>query len=49
MIPEMVADAARAFRRRVLYPYLSGNTDPVRLVTLLKGTGEIEVPVRPKR
>jgi L-ascorbate metabolism protein UlaG (beta-lactamase superfamily) len=46
MTPEMVADAAKAFRPRVLYPYHFGATDPARVVDLLKDVKEIEVRVR---
>lgn len=46
MTPAMVADAARAFRPRILYPYHYGNTDPNKLVTLLKDEEGIEVRVR---
>jgi L-ascorbate metabolism protein UlaG (beta-lactamase superfamily) len=46
MTPEMVADAARAFRPRILYPYHYGDTDPNILVRLLKGEKGIEVRVR---
>jgi len=46
MTPEMVADAARAFRPRILYPYHFGDTDPDRLVELLKDEDGIEVRVR---
>jgi len=46
MTPEMVADAARAFKPKVLYPYHYGKTDPARLVNLLKDNKEIEVRVR---
>jgi L-ascorbate metabolism protein UlaG (beta-lactamase superfamily) len=46
MTPEMVADAARAFRPRVLYPYHFGNTDTSRLVELLQDHPEIEVRIR---
>jgi L-ascorbate metabolism protein UlaG (beta-lactamase superfamily) len=46
MTPEMVADAARAFRPRILYPYHFGKTDPTRLVALLKNEKGIEVRVR---
>jgi L-ascorbate metabolism protein UlaG (beta-lactamase superfamily) len=47
MTPEMVADAARAFRPKILYPYHYGETDPTRLTELLKSTPDIEVRVRP--
>ncbi len=46
MTPEMVADAARAFRPRILYPYHYGDTDPQKLVELLKPEKDIEVRVR---
>ena len=46
MTPEMVADAARAFLPRILYPYHYGETDPQKLVDLLKGTPQIEVRIR---
>lgn len=45
MTPEMVAEAARAFRPKVLYPYHYGDTDPKRLTALLAGTG-IDVRIR---
>ena len=47
MTPEMVAEAARAFGPKILYPYHYGNTDPQKLVRLLQDTPEIEVRVRP--
>ncbi len=46
MTPEMVADAARAFRPRVLYPYHFGSTDTAALVQLLKDETGIEVRIR---
>ena len=46
MTPEMVYDAAKSFRPKILYPYHFGETDPARLVTLLKDTPDIEVRVR---
>ncbi|WP_246559408.1 MBL fold metallo-hydrolase [Citrifermentans pelophilum] len=46
MTPEMVADAARSFKPKVLYPYHYGEADPARLVALLKGNPEIEVRIR---
>jgi L-ascorbate metabolism protein UlaG (beta-lactamase superfamily) len=49
MTPEMVADAARAFRPKILYPYHYGDTDPQRLVELLKNEKGIEVRVRKMR
>lgn len=46
MTPEMVADAAKAFRPKILYPYHFGETDPSKLVELLSGQDGIEVRVR---
>jgi L-ascorbate metabolism protein UlaG (beta-lactamase superfamily) len=46
MTPEMVADAARAFRPRILYPYHFGDTNTDELVELLQGEEGIEVRVR---
>jgi len=46
MTPEMVADAARALKPRILYPYHFGQTDPARLAALLKDNPEIEVRIR---
>jgi L-ascorbate metabolism protein UlaG (beta-lactamase superfamily) len=45
MTPEMVADAALAFRPKVLYPYHFGDTDTSKLLELLKDKG-IEVRIR---
>jgi L-ascorbate metabolism protein UlaG (beta-lactamase superfamily) len=49
MTPEMVADAAKGFSPKVLYPYHYGQTDPNRLVELLKDTRSIEVRIRKMR
>ena len=46
MTPEMVADAERAFRPKILYPYHFGETDVQKLVTLLKDEKGIEVRIR---
>ena len=46
MTPEMVADAARAFRPKILYPYHFGETDTSKLEKLLQGEKEIEVRIR---
>jgi L-ascorbate metabolism protein UlaG (beta-lactamase superfamily) len=46
MTPEMVADAAKAFRPRILYPYHFGNTDTGALVNLLKLEKGIDVRIR---
>ena len=45
MTPEMAADAAKAMKPKVLYPYHFGETDTAKLVKLLEGTG-IEVRIR---
>ncbi|NIN71944.1 MAG: MBL fold metallo-hydrolase [Gemmatimonadetes bacterium] len=46
MTPEMVAEAARAFRPKILYPYHFGRTDPNELVQLLEGVEGIEIRIR---
>jgi L-ascorbate metabolism protein UlaG (beta-lactamase superfamily) len=46
MTPEMVADAARAFKPKVMYPYHYGETDLTVLGNLLKDSKEIEVRIR---
>jgi L-ascorbate metabolism protein UlaG (beta-lactamase superfamily) len=49
MTPEMVADAAKAFEPKILYPYHYGQTDPNELVELLKDSDNIEVRIRKMR
>ncbi|MBM4104169.1 MAG: MBL fold metallo-hydrolase [Planctomycetes bacterium] len=46
MTPEMVADAARTFSPKILYPYHYGKTDTKTLVELMKGAKDIEVRIR---
>jgi L-ascorbate metabolism protein UlaG (beta-lactamase superfamily) len=46
MTPEMVADAAKAFRPKTLYPYHTGKTDTSALVKLLAAEESIEVRIR---
>jgi len=46
MTPEMVADAAKAFRPKILYPYHYGNTDTSKLVELLREQKGIKVRIR---
>jgi L-ascorbate metabolism protein UlaG (beta-lactamase superfamily) len=46
MTPEMVADAARMFQPKILYPYHQGETDTSKLVALLKDEPGIEVRIR---
>jgi L-ascorbate metabolism protein UlaG (beta-lactamase superfamily) len=49
MTPEMVADAAKAFKPKILYPYHFGRTDTSEVVELLKDMPEIEVRIRKRR
>ncbi len=46
MTPEMVADASKAFKPKILYPYHYGKTDTSKIVELLKDEQEIEVRIR---
>ena len=46
MTPEQVADAAKAFRPKILYPYHYGETDVRALAPLLKGEKGIELRIR---
>jgi L-ascorbate metabolism protein UlaG (beta-lactamase superfamily) len=46
MDPNMVADAAKAFRPKIVYPYHFGSTDTSKLVELLKSEKDIEVRIR---
>ena len=46
MTPEMVADAAKAFKPKILYPYHFGETDVSKIVDLMKDEKEVEVRVR---
>ena len=46
MTPEMVADAVKAFKPKILYPYHYGETDTNTLVALLKDFKETEVRIR---
>ena len=46
MTPEMVADAVKAFKPKVLYPYHYGETDTSRIVELLKDQKDTEVRIR---
>jgi len=45
MTPEMVADAAKAFNPKILYPYHFSETDTSKIVDLLKNE-KIEVRIR---
>ena len=46
MTPEMVAEAAKEFQPRIVYPYHFGDTDTSKLVDLLKEQQGIEVRIR---
>lgn len=46
MTPEMVADAAKAFGPKILYPYHYGETDTSKIVGLMKDTPGVEVRIR---
>jgi len=46
MTPEMVADAAKAFQPKILYPYHFGSTDTGELLALMKDEAGIEVRIR---
>jgi len=49
MTPEMVVDAAKTFKPKILYPYHCSQTDPSVLVDLLKNMKGIEVRIRRMR
>lgn len=46
MTPEMVADAVKAFKPGILYPYHFGETDTQKLLDLLKNEKATEVRIR---
>ena len=46
MTPQMVADAARAFKPAILYPYHYGSTEPNELLARLRDSPEIKVLIR---
>jgi L-ascorbate metabolism protein UlaG (beta-lactamase superfamily) len=46
MTPEMVADAAKSFQPRILYPYHFGNTDTQKLLDLMRDEKGIDVRIR---
>jgi L-ascorbate metabolism protein UlaG (beta-lactamase superfamily) len=46
MTPEMVADAAKAFKPKIIYPYHYGDTDTSKLVSLMKDAPGTEVRIR---
>lgn len=49
MTPEMVFDAATAFRPKILYPYHLGDTDTSRIQSLMAGADGIELRIREMR
>ncbi len=49
MTPEMVADAAKALKLAILYPYHYGETDTSKLIDLLKNEKGIDVRIRKMR
>ena len=49
MTPEMVADAAKVFRPKVIFPYHFGDTDTSLLVELLKNEKDIELRIHPMK
>jgi L-ascorbate metabolism protein UlaG (beta-lactamase superfamily) len=46
MTREMVADAAKAFKPKILYPYHYGNTDVIELLELMTNEASIEIRIR---
>lgn len=46
MTPEMVADAAKAFKPKILYPYHYGKTDTKIIVELMKDVKGVETRIR---
>jgi L-ascorbate metabolism protein UlaG (beta-lactamase superfamily) len=46
MNPEMVADAAKAFKPKILYPYHYGDTDTSNIEQLMKDTPDVEIRIR---
>lgn len=46
MTPEMLADAVKAFRPKVIYPYHYGSTNTSKLIDLLKEEKDIEVRIK---
>ena len=49
MTPDMVANAVKAFRPKVLFPYHYGDTDTSRLIELLKDDKDIDVRIHPMK
>ena len=49
MTPEMVADAVRAFKPKVLFPYHYGETDTSQIIELLKDDKYVDVRIHPMK
>ncbi len=49
MTPEMAAEAAKVLEPKILYPYHYGQTEPKKLVNLLKDSKKTEVRIRKMR
>ena len=49
MTPDMVANAVKAFRPKVLFPYHYGDTDTSQLIELLKDDKDIDVHIHPMK
>lgn len=46
MTPEMVADAVKAFKPKVFYPYHYGRTNTQKIIELLEGEEKVDVRIR---
>jgi L-ascorbate metabolism protein UlaG (beta-lactamase superfamily) len=46
MTPEMLVDASKAFKPKILYPYHFGETDTSKVLELLKDVKQIDVRIR---
>ncbi len=46
MTPEMVADAAKAFKPKILYPYHTGETDLSKFTKLMEGVDGVDIRLR---
>lgn len=46
MTPGMVADAAKAFKPEILYPYHYGETDVSKIIDLMSDEKEVEIRIR---
>lgn len=46
MTPELVVDAVKVFKPKILYPYHTGDTDLSKLTNLMKGVEGVDVRLR---